>query len=92
LRITNKWLMLVKFLMMYIKTILAYPLNADMFAYDNFEIGFNIVKEHFDALQELCNRTDSTTFLIDLYSKQELVKKSDLDETTYNWFNYSKDS
>ena len=68
------------------QTILAYPLNADMFAYNSSKMGFSIVKEHFDGLQEFCDRTDSASYLIDLYSKQELVMESDLDEATLQAF------
>lgn len=68
------------------QTILAYPLNADMFAYDTCEIGFDTVKEHFNGLQEFCERTDSVSYLIDLYSTQEVVLQSDLDEETVQAF------
>lgn len=57
-------------------TILAYPLNADMYAYDNFETGFSIVKENFNGLQEFCKRTDNAKCLVNLllnYSKDREV-------------------
>ena len=68
------------------QTILAYPLNADMFAYESFEMGFSVVKEHFDGLQDFCDRTDNVSYLIDLYSRQELVQRSNLDEATLQAF------
>lgn len=68
------------------QTMLAYPLNADMFAFDSYEMGFEVVKERFDGLQEFSNRADSASYLIDLYSEQELIKDSDLDGVTLRAF------
>lgn len=68
------------------QSILAYPLNADMFAYNSYEMGYSAVKEHFGGLEELSNRDDSASCLIDLYSKQEPIKASELDNATIRAF------
>lgn len=68
------------------QSIIAYPLNADMFAYDSFELGYTVVKEHFGALEELSNRPDGASCLIDLYSKQKLVNFEELDNETRKSF------
>jgi len=69
------------------QSIIAYPLNADMFAYNSYEIGYSIVKEHFGALEEFSKRADSASCLINLYSQQELVNVSTLDDATLRAFN-----
>ena len=40
------------------QTIAAYPLWGDIYAYDSFEAGFEIIKEHFNGLNELYERED----------------------------------
>ena len=50
-----------------VQTVIAYPLNIDMFAYDNTTTGFEVVASHFNGLQELQSRSDSVSELIDLY-------------------------
>lgn len=69
------------------QSVIAYPLDADMFAYDSFELGYYIVKEHFGALEEFANRDDSASVLIDLFIKQEPVNLSELDDDTLKAFN-----
>ncbi len=64
------------------QTILAYPLIADMFAYDNWYTGLDIVTDNFNGLEEFSNRTDSSSAIVDLYIEQELVSIDDVDSVT----------
>src|SRR5699024_8850500 len=65
-----------------VQTVVAYPLNADMFAYDSTDIGFEIVSEHFNGLKELQERSDSASELIALFTERPLVLSSALDSKT----------
>lgn len=51
------------------QTVLAYPLIADIFAYDNYETGIDIVKTHFNGLSELNTRSDKKIHLSELMSE-----------------------
>lgn len=50
-----------------VETILFYPLGMDMFAYDDVAIGYKVVAEHFNGLQELETRDDAAEELIAAY-------------------------
>jgi len=41
-----------------VQTVMFYPLLDDIYAFDSIDGGFEIVKNHFRGLQELCARTD----------------------------------
>lgn len=68
------------------QTILAYPLLADMFAYDDWNIGLSIVADHFNGLEEFSEKSDSASELVQLYIEQEPVVKADLDQKTIDAF------
>ena len=42
-----------------LQSVLDYPLISDILAYDDFDIGYKVVKEHFGALEELSKREDN---------------------------------
>lgn len=55
-----------------VETILAYPLNCDMFAYNDINTGYSIVKEHFNGMIELERRDNATNELVMKYSSSDL--------------------
>lgn len=68
------------------QTVLAYPLAVDMFAYDNWSTGVDIITDHFNGLTEFSSRLDSASCLVDLYVEQKPVLKSELDKATIRAF------
>lgn len=52
-----------------IETIIAYPLYTDMYAYDNWDDGFEIVKQHFNGFDELESRKDMAAETVKAYAK-----------------------
>jgi hypothetical protein len=58
-----------------ITTCLNYPLNIDMFCYDDFQIGFQAVSSNFNGLMELLKRADISKELLPAYEK---TKDADL--------------
>ena len=66
-----------------VQTVIAYPLNIDMFAYDNTTTGFEVVASHFNGLQELQSRSDSVSELIDLYLETPLARTSTLSDESF---------
>lgn len=52
-----------------IETIIAYPLYTDMYAYDNWDNGFEIVKQHFNGFDELESRKDMAVETVKAYAK-----------------------
>lgn len=59
-----------------VHTVLEYPLFGDMYFYDNYQKGFEIVSSHFNGLSDLLGREDAGTVLINHYSVL-LNQKSD---------------
>jgi hypothetical protein len=58
-----------------ITTCLRYPLNIDMFCYNDFQIGFQAVSTHFNGLKELLKRADLSN---KLFSAYEAIEDADL--------------
>ena len=54
------------------QSILAYPLIADMFAYDDWHMGLDVITDNFNGLEEFSNRADSSSAMVDLYVDIEL--------------------
>ncbi len=54
------------------QTILAYPLLVDIFAYDDYDLGLEIVTKHFNGLTEFSKREDSASELANLYAENAL--------------------
>ena len=52
-----------------IETIIAYPLYTDMYAYDNWDDGFEIVRQHFNGFDELESRKDMAVETVKAYAK-----------------------
>jgi len=50
-----------------VETVLNYPLYGDIFAYLNFQAGFNSVASNFNGISELLNRKDAGTELLARY-------------------------
>lgn len=51
------------------ETVLNYPLLPDMLAYNDYEEGYNSVKETFNGLRELSNRENAGSILYKYYSQ-----------------------
>lgn len=47
--------------------VLDYPCFIDMIFYNTYQEGFQIVKEHFNGLQELFKRSDAASYLLSQY-------------------------
>jgi len=59
-----------------VETVLNYPLSADWWSYDSFEIGIKRVADQFNGLSELLSRKDAGVSLIALY---QTIDPGDLD-------------
>lgn len=57
---------------------LDFPYTYDMFAFNNFDMGFEVVKKRFNGFDELLKRNDITNVLLDkyemLFHEDKLVK------------------
>ena len=70
-------------------TVLCYPLMSDFYAYDDINIGYEMVKKQFNALNELSKREDRCTCLSDfLESRKDNIIKSRTDENGLIVFDY----
>jgi len=54
-----------------VETVLNYPLSADWWSYDSFEIGIKRVADQFNGLSELLSRNDAGVSLIALYQTMD---------------------
>jgi hypothetical protein len=54
-----------------IETCLSYPLYGDIFAFDEFQVGFESVTSGFNGLQELLRRKDAGVKLIEKYRQMD---------------------
>lgn len=50
-----------------VQSVLAYPLISDMFAYDDWSQGLEIVASHFNGLENLGNRQDNASCVVRRY-------------------------
>jgi len=76
-----------------LETVLYYPLFADIYAYDNTDVGYGIIKEHFYGLLDLSMRDDRLVALYNfLNSNKNITGITDADYSgigqngTYNSF------
>lgn len=56
--------------------VLDYPLLAEIYAYDNEQIGFNAVYEQFNGLQELFTRNDAGEKILEKYENTQIIKNT----------------
>lgn len=57
-----------------VTAVLNYPCFIDMIFYNSYQDGFEVVKDNFNGLQELLNREDSGSCLLDVYRNVNLVQ------------------
>lgn len=69
------------------ESILAYPLIVDMFAYDDWSVGFQVVASRFNGLQEFLNRSDSPSALVNVFATQEPLQIDNLSDAAIAAFN-----
>ncbi len=74
------------------ESILAYPLIVDMFAYDDWSVGFQVVASRFNGLQEFLNRSDSPSALVNAYATQETLQFDTLSDAAIAAFNREEGS
>ena len=53
-----------------VETVLNYPCFIDMMFYNTYQEGFDVIKEHFNGIDELLKRDDSSKYLLSKYRKQ----------------------
>lgn len=76
-----------------LQTVLLYPLLGDINAYDESKFGFNMIKETFPGLKELCRRSDRMECLlqwIETHREWFLAKSEEEDEYLDYLFNLPK--
>ena len=60
--------------------VLDYPCFDDMVFYSSYQSGFEVVKDHFNGLQELLRREDLTENLLNIYRGTDVNQLLSLDE------------
>ena len=53
-----------------VETVLNYPCFIDMMFYNTYQEGFDVIKEHFNGIDELLKRDESSKYLLSKYRKQ----------------------
>ena len=57
-----------------VTAVLDYPCFLDMMFYDTHQQGFEVLREHFNGMQELFSRKDVATCLLNEYRKQSIME------------------
>lgn len=63
-----------------LETVINYPFMADMYAFDDFQTGYETVKRRFNGLQELANRPDFSDILLSSYSESYASNNTEDDD------------
>ena len=71
-----------------VTAVLDYPCFSDMFFYDSYQSGFEVLSNHFNGLQELLKREDAGQYLIDTYKNVNLMELMSISDE-YEKFKYS---
>lgn len=53
-----------------IDAVLSYPLSLDFIFYNNYQFGFEMMREHFNGLNEMMNRSGCALLLLDQYKEK----------------------
>lgn len=56
-----------------VEAILDYPFFMDIYAFDNVNIGMQVMASSFNGLQELANRSDAADVLLEKYESMEVL-------------------
>ncbi len=55
------------------EAVLDFPYFYDVYAFDDVQIGFDLMMEHFNGVQELADRDDVASVLLDKYCGEEVL-------------------
>ena len=61
------------------EAVLDYPFFSDVYAFDNAQDGFDLMMEHFNGVQELADRDDVASVLLDKYCDEEVLTDASAD-------------
>ena len=69
------------------EAVLDYPFFSDVYAFDNAQDGFDLMMEQFNGVQELADRDDVASVLLDKYCDEEVLTDASADEDVFRLTN-----
>ncbi len=62
-----------------VEAVLDYPFFCDVYAFDDVQVGVDLMMEHFNGVQELADRDDVASVLLDKYCDEEVLTDASAD-------------